>query len=105
MDHGYSNVAKWRAKWGEKVGLASVALALMSWGVEIFDKWSLIARLTLAGWIALALMHTAVLILMIVVYAETPKGAPARFRVLLATAFAIISWTMNLSLIGKIGGH
>jgi len=52
MDSGYSNVAKGRARWGEKVGWAAVALALMSWGVEIFDKGShLVARLTPAGWI------------------------------------------------------
>jgi hypothetical protein len=36
MDKGYSNVAMGRAKWGEKVGLASVDLALMSWGMEKF---------------------------------------------------------------------
>ena len=33
-----------------------------TWGVEIFDKWSLlVAHLTPANWIALALMHPTVL--------------------------------------------
>jgi hypothetical protein len=87
------------------VGRAALCLALLAWGVEIFDKWSLlVAQLTPVTWITLGLMHPAVLLSLIAVYVETSKGRPARLKVLMATAFVIMCWSMDLSLIGKIGG-
>jgi len=107
MDLECSGVTTERVKRGEKLGWALLCLALLSWGVEIFDKWRLlVAHLTPASWITLALMHPVVLLWLIIVYTGTPKGTPARLKVLPAAAFVIISWSMDLSLIsGKVGAN
>jgi len=90
----------------EKVGLAALCLVIVSWGLEIFDTWPLlVAHLTRGNWIALALMHAATLLLLIGVYAQAVKGTRTRREALLATIFAIISWSMDFSLIGKIGRY
>jgi hypothetical protein len=53
----------------------------------------------------LVLIQLAVLLALISAYANAPKGTSARLEALLATVLVIISWSMNLSLMGKIGGH
>jgi len=50
-------------------------------------------------------MHAATLLLLIGVYAQAVKGTRTRREALLATIFAIISWSMDFSLIGKIGRY
>jgi hypothetical protein len=73
MDRECSGVTTERVKRGEKLGWALLCLALLSWGVEIFDKWRLlVAHLTPASWITLALMHPVVLLWLIIVYTGTP---------------------------------
>jgi hypothetical protein len=92
----------WREKWTS----AAFFLVLIAWGVEISQVWPvLVAHLTPNNWIMIALIHLAVLLALIAAYGKAPKGTPARSDVLLITVFVIISWAMNLSLMGKIGGH
>lgn len=92
-------------EWKEKVGLVALFLALLSWGIEIFDNWPLlVAHLNPANWIMIVLIHLVVVFSLISVYAKAPKGTPLRWEILLATAFVIISWSMNLYLTGKIAG-
>jgi hypothetical protein len=90
----------------EKLMLAGLCGVLISWGLQILDDWPvLVARLTTTNWIVIALDHPAVLGALIGLYANTPKGTPARSQVLAVTALVIMSWSINYSLMGKIGGH
>jgi hypothetical protein len=75
-------------------------------GLEIYNvRPILAAHLTRNNWIMLALIHSAVLLSLMGVYANTPKGTRLGGQTLLATVLVLISWSMNLSLIGKIGGR
>jgi len=90
----------------EKWILVSLFLVLIAWGLQILDDWPvLVAHLTTTNWIVIALVHPAVLSALISVYANTPKGTPARLDVLAATVSVIMSWSMNYSLMEKIAGH
>jgi hypothetical protein len=90
----------------EKLMLAGLFLALIAWGLQILDDWPvLVAHLTTTNWIVIALVHPPVLWFLIDLYAKTPKGTPARLHFLGATGLVIMSWSMNYSLMGKIGGH
>ena len=92
-------------EWKEKVGLVALFLALLSWGIEIFDNWPLlVAHLNPTNWIMIVLIHPVVVFSLISVYAKASKGTALRWEILLAAAFAIISWSMNLYLTGKIAG-
>jgi len=49
--------------WREKVMWGAVGLVLVSWGLEIFDVWSLlIAHLTRSNWITCVLIYPAALL-------------------------------------------
>jgi hypothetical protein len=93
-------------KWTEKLSLASLFLVLISWGWEISDNWSLlVAHITSSNWIILVLVHVGVFLVLVGAYAKAPKGTPARLQIVLATVLVIISWSADLSLIGKVGCH
>ncbi len=86
----------------EKWILGSLCLVLISWGVEIFDKWPvLVAHLTPISWIMIAMIHVAALLGLIGVYRNVPEGTPLRWQVLLTAVIVIISWSMYLSLLGR----
>jgi hypothetical protein len=90
----------------EKWVMGSLCLVLISWGVEIFDKWSvLVAHLTPTNWLMIAIIHVAILLGLIGVYGNVPEGAPARWQVLLTAVIVIISWSMYLSLLGRFVSH
>jgi hypothetical protein len=92
--------------WTEKGSLASICLVLISWGWEISDNWSLlVAHITSSSWIVLVIVHVGVLLMLVGAYAKAPEGTPARLTVVQATVLVIISWSADLSLIGKVGGH
>ena len=92
--------------WKEKLMLTAVCMVLIPWGLEIVSVWPvLVAHLTPTNWIVIALVHPPVLWFLIGLYAKTPEGTPARLHFLGATGLVIMSWTMNYSLMGKIGGH
>jgi len=91
---------------GEKWILASLCLVLISWVLEIFDKWPVLAaHLKPINWIMIALIHLAALLVLIGAYASTPKATSARRQVLLAAVVVVISWSMYISLIAKLVEH
>jgi hypothetical protein len=93
-----------RMDWREKLIWVGLGLVLISWGLVIVDVWSvLMAHLTKNNWIMLALVYPAVLLALISVYHNTPKGTRLRGQVLFATTAVIISWAEVFALIGKIG--
>lgn len=90
--------------WREKVMWGAVRLVLVSWGLEIFDVWSLlIAHLTRSNWITCVLIYPAALLGLMAASTNAPKGTRPRVQVLLATAIVIMSWSWTFSLIGKVG--
>jgi Gram-negative bacterial TonB protein C-terminal len=102
MDKACFGVTTERAKWREKLLLAFLSLSLIPWGLEIFDKWSLlVAHLNLIDWILIPLIHLVALIALISLFVVAPKGTPARLRALFSIIFVLMSWSMELSLIGK----
>jgi Gram-negative bacterial TonB protein C-terminal len=104
MDKACVGVTTERAKWREKLVLAFLSLSLIPWGLEIFDKWSLlVAHLNLIDWILIPLIHLVALIALISLLVEAPKGTPARLRALFPIIFVLMSWSMDLSRIGKFG--
>jgi hypothetical protein len=93
-------------KWTEKLSLVSLCLVLISWGWEISDNWPLlVAHITRSTWIILVLVPVGVFLMLAGAYAKAPKGTPARLQIVLATVLVIISWSADLSLIGKVGCH
>jgi Gram-negative bacterial TonB protein C-terminal len=104
MDKAWLGVTTERAKWREKLILAFLSLSLIPWGLEILDKWSLlVAHLNLIDWVVIPLIHLVALIALISLFVEAPKGTPARLRGLFPIIFVLMSWSMDLSLIGKFG--
>jgi hypothetical protein len=92
--------------WGEKLSWAGLCLVLIALGMKIVDVWPvLVANLTTSNWIVSALMYAAVLLSLSGLYLKVANGKPARSDVLVITVFMILSWSMNLSLMGKIGGR
>ena len=90
--------------WREKVMWGAVGLVLVSWGLEIFDVWSLlIAHLTRSNWITCVLIYPAVLLGLIGASTNASKGTMPRVQMLLVTAIVIMSWSWTFSLIGKVG--
>jgi Gram-negative bacterial TonB protein C-terminal len=89
-------------KWREKLGVAFLSLSLIPWGLEIFDNWSLlVAHLNLRDWIMIVLAHLTALVALVSLFAEAPKGPPARLTALFP--IVVLSWAVDLSLIGKFG--
>ena len=90
----------------EKWSVAALCLVLIAWGLQLFHVWPvLVAHLSPSNWIMIALIQPAALLALIGVYARVPKDTAVRWEVVLATVLVIMSWSMNLSLVGKIGGR
>jgi len=69
--------------WREKVMWGAVGLVLVSWGLEIFDVWSLlIAHLTRSNWITCVLIYPAALLGLMAASTNAPKGTRPRVQVL-----------------------
>jgi len=92
--------------WREKGSWAALCLVLIGFGLAVIGVWPvLVAHLTTSNWIMLAIIYPAVLFSLSGLYARVPKDTPARSEVLLAAVVMITNWSINLFLMGKIGGH
>jgi len=56
-------------------------------------------------WHLIGVIIVTVLFSLSGLYARVPKDTPARSEVLLAAVVMITNWSINLFLMGKIGGH
>jgi hypothetical protein len=94
-------------EWKEKLGLVSLSLALIVWGLCVLGEWSfLVSRLTPIRWVAITGFHFAALLLLIGMYVRAPKGTPARRQSLQVAVVVILTWSADfVYLIGKVGGH
>jgi uncharacterized protein YhhL (DUF1145 family) len=92
--------------WREKLVWFGLCLVLVSWGLELFSVWPVLAaHLNRANWAMLVLIHPAALLSLMGAYANAPQGTKARGQVLLAAVIVIISWSQDFALMGKIAGR
>jgi hypothetical protein len=98
--------AKSSMNWGEKLSWVGLCLVLISLGMAIINVWPvLVAHLTTSDLIVTAVTYASVLLSLSGLYLTVAKGKPARADVRVVIVFMILSWSMSLSLMGKIGGH
>ena len=92
--------------WREKLIWVALGLVLISWGLELFSVWPVLAEhLNRLNWAMLVLIHPAGLLALMSAYSNAPQGSKGRGPVLLAALIVIISWSQDFALMGKIAGH
>jgi len=91
-------------EWQKKLIWVALALVLISWGVVLFDVWSVLtAHLDKNNWMTLALIYPGASLALIGAYRGTLQGTRVGGQVLLAIVLVILSWSVAFALMGKIG--